>query len=405
MALGAIVLAVTGAEALYADMGHFGPAPIRTAWFGLVLPALVLNYFGQGALVLRDPAALEHPFYHLAPGWLLWPLIGLATLATVIASQAVISGVFSLTGQAIRLGHLSRMTVRHTSAAAVGQIYIPRVNWLLMAGVLLLVVGFGSSGNLAAAYGISVTGAMAIDAVLAGLVAAWLWGWGPLAALVFGGFFLLDFAYFAANALKIPAGGWLPLAIAAGFAATVVTWRRGRSVVRDRLYGHGSAVRGFIDRLDPQLIRVPGTAVFLTGNAEVVPMALLHNIKHNQVLHQKVVLLTVLTPDVPHVPPAQRLEVEKLGKGFHRVAVSYGFMESPNVPLALGQCRAHALAIDPVLTTYFLTRETLIPSPRPELNPFEERLFMLLAASNLSAAAYFRLPADQVVELGLQLEV
>ena len=257
VALGAIVLAVTGAEALYADMGHFGRAPIRLAWLGLVFPALVLNYFGQGALVLRDPAALEHPFYHLAPSWLLWPLIGLATLATVIASQAVISGVFSLTGQAIRLGHLSRMTVRHTSATEMGQIYIPRVNWLLMAGVLLLVVGFGSSGNLAAAYGISVTGAMAIDAVLAGMVAAWLWGWGPLAALVFGGFFLLDFAYFAANALKIPSGGWLPLAIAAGFAATAVTWRRGRRVVRDRLYGHGLAVEGFLDGLDPQLDSCP----------------------------------------------------------------------------------------------------------------------------------------------------
>ena len=405
VALGAIVLCVTGAEALYADMGHFGPAPIRLAWFGLVLPGLLLNYFGQGALVLRDPAALQHPFYHLAPDWALVPLIGLATAAAIIASQAVISGVFSLTRQAIRLGYLSRMTVRHTSATTAGQIYIPRVNWLLMAGVLLLVLAFRSSSNLAAAYGISVTGAMAIDAVLAGLVAAWLWRWGWLAALVFGGFFLIDLTYLAANALKIPSGGWLPLVIAAGFAVTVVTWRRGRRVVRDRLYGHGQTVRGFLDRLDPQLTRVPGTAVFLTGNAEVVPMALLHNIKHNQVLHQKVVLLNVRTPDVPHVPTAQRLEVEKLGKGFHRVAVSYGFMESPNVPRALDLCRAHALAIDPMLTTYFLTRETLIPSPRPELNPFEERLFMLLAASNLSAAAYFRLPADQVVELGLQLEV
>ena len=405
VALGAIVLAVTGAEALYADMGHFGRAPIRLAWLGLVFPALVLNYFGQGALVLRDPAALEHPFYHLAPSWLLWPLIGLATLATVIASQAVISGVFSLTGQAIRLGHLSRMTVRHTSATEMGQIYIPRVNWLLMAGVLLLVVGFGSSGNLAAAYGISVTGAMAIDAVLAGMVAAWLWGWGPLAALVFGGFFLLDFAYFAANALKIPSGGWLPLAIAAGFAATAVTWRRGRRVVRDRLYGHGLAVEGFLDGLDPQLTRVPGTAVFLTGDTSVVPKALLHNIRHNQVVHQKVILLTVRTEDVPHVPEAQRLAVEKLGKGFHRVAVGYGFMDEPDVPRALERCRAHAVPVDLAATSYFVARETLIPSPRPELNPLEERLFMLLAATNLSATAYFQIPPDQVVELGLQLEV
>ena len=405
VALGAIVLAVTGAEALYADMGHFGRAPIRLAWLGLVFPALVLNYFGQGALLLREPEALQHPFYHLAPAWLLWPLIGLATLATIIASQAVISGVFSLTGQAIQLGHLSRMTVRYTSAAAIGQIYIPRVNWLLMAGVVTLVVSFGSSGNLAAAYGISVTGAMAIDAVLAGMVAAWLWGWGPLAALVFGGFFLLDFAYFAANALKIPSGGWLPLAIAAGFAATAVTWRRGRRVVRDRLYGHGLAVEGFLDGLDPQLTRVPGTAVFLTGDTSVVPMALLHNIQHNQVVHQKVILLTVRTEDVPHVPEAQRLAVEKLGKGFHRVTVGYGFMDEPDVPRALESCRAHAVPVDLAATSYFVARETLIPSPRPELNPLEERLFMLLAATSLSATAYFQIPPDQVVELGLQLEV
>ena len=405
VALGAIVLAVTGAEALYADMGHFGRAPIRLAWLGLVFPALVLNYFGQGALLLREPEALQHPFYHLAPAWLLWPLIGLATLATIIASQAVISGVFSLTGQAIQLGHLSRMTVRYTSAAAIGQIYIPRVNWLLMAGVVTLVVSFGSSGNLAAAYGISVTGAMAIDAVLAGMVAAWLWGWGPLAALVFGGFFLLDFAYFAANALKIPSGGWLPLAIAAGFAATAVTWRRGRRVVRDRLYGHGLAVEGFLDGLDPQLTRVPGTAVFLTGDTSVVPMALLHNIRHNQVVHQKVILLTVRTEDVPHVPEAQQLAVEKLGKGFHRVTVGYGFMDEPDVPRALERCRAHAVPVDLAATSYFVARETLIPSPRPELNPLEERLFMLLAATSLSATAYFQIPPDQVVELGLQLEV
>ena len=399
------MLAVTGAEALYADMGHFGRSPIRLAWFGIVLPALVLNYVGQGALLLREPAALEHPFYHLAPGWLLWPLIGLATLATIIASQAVISGVFSLTGQAIQLGHLSRMTVRHTSAAAIGQIYIPRVNWLLMAGVVTLVVGFGSSGNLAAAYGISVTGAMAIDAILAGLVAAWLWGWGPLAALVFGGFFLLDFAYLAANASRSPpAAGcrwrsrpaspprWSPGAAAAAWCATGSTATAARS-------------RASWTRLDPQLTRVPGTAVFLTGDAAVVPMALLHNIKHNQVLHQKVVLLTVRTQDIPCVAAAQRLEVEKLGKGFYRVAVSYGFMDDPDIPRALERCRAHALPVDLGATSYFVARETLIPSPRPELNPLEERLFMLLTASNLSATSYFRIPPDQVVEVGLQLEI
>jgi KUP system potassium uptake protein len=277
---------------------------------------------------------------------------------------------------------------------------------MLMAGVLLLVVGFGSSGNLAAAYGISVTGAMAIDAVLAGLVAAWRWGWGAaLAGLVFGAFLLLDGAYLVANALKIPSGGWLPLAIAAGFACTVVAWRRGRRVLHDKLYGHGLTVRAFLAGLDPALHRVPGTAVFMTGHLHVVPMALLHNLRHNKVLHQKVVLVTVRARDVPHVPEAQRLTVERLSKGFWRVVVSHGFMDEPDVPRALGLCRAHALAIDPAQTSYFLVRETLIPSPRPELGPLEERLFMLLSTGNLPATAYFRLPPDQVVELGLQLEI
>jgi KUP system potassium uptake protein len=405
VALGAIVLAVTGAEALYADMGHFGRAPIRIAWFGLVLPGLVLNYFGQGALVLRSPAALEHPFYHLASGWALFPLIGLATLATIIASQAVISGVFSLTHQAIQLGYLSRMTVRHTSAAQFGQIYIPRVNWLLMAGVITIVVGFSSSGAMAAAYGISVTGAMAIDAILAGLVAARLWGWGWLAALVFGGFFLLDFTYFAANALKISSGGWLPLVVAATFALTVITWRRGRRVLQSKIYGHGQTVRGFIEQLDPMQVRVPGTAVFMTSKPEVVPLSLLHHLRHNQVLHERVVLMTVRVRDVPYIADAQRVALERLSKGFFQVLVSYGFLDDPDIPHALQLCRRHALPIDLMMTSFFIARETLIPSSRPEMNRFEERLFMLLSASNLSATTYFRIPPDQVVELGVQIEI
>jgi KUP system potassium uptake protein len=405
VALGAVVLAVTGAEALYADMGHFGPAPIRLAWFGLVLPGLVLNYFGQGALVLREPAALEHPFYHLVPEWGLWPLIGLATCATIIASQAVISGVFSLTRQAVQLGYLPRMTVRHTSATEIGQVYLPRVNWLLMVGVLLLVASFGSSGNLAAAYGISVTGAMAIDSVLAGLVAAWRWGWGPAAAVVFGTFFLLDFAYFAANALKIPAGGWFPLVVAAAFAYVVVTWRRGRRAVWDKLYAHALPIGSFLDRLDPALIRVQGTAVYMTGDPEVVPMALLHNIKHNQVLHEQVVLMTVRTRDIPYVPEQQRIEVAALGKGFHRVAVSYGFLDQPDVPQALALCRARDLRADPMRTSFFLGRETLIPTPSPPLGPVEGRVFTWLSSGNLSATNYFRIPPERVVELGTQIEV
>jgi KUP system potassium uptake protein len=405
VALGAIVLAVTGAEALYADMGHFGKAPIRLAWLGLVLPGLVLNYFGQGALVLRDPSALEHPFYHLVPGWALWPLIGLATLATVIASQAVISGVFSLTRQAIQLGYLPRMTVRHTSAAEIGQVYIPRVNWLLLAGVLALVLGFRSSGNLAAAYGISVTGAMAIDAVLAGLVAAWRWGWGPIAALVFGAFLLIDLAYFGANALKIPSGGWFPLVVAAAFAYIVVTWRRGRTAVWEKLYARALPARGFIDRLDPDLIRVRGTAVYMTGNPEVVPVALLNNIEHNQVLHEQIALTTVRTLDIPHVPEDRRIELEELGGGFFRVTVSYGFMDQPDVPRALALCQAAGLRADPARTSYFIGRETLIPTPRPPLGPVEARVFTFLSAGNLSATTYFGIPPERVVELGAQVEI
>jgi KUP system potassium uptake protein len=405
VALGAIVLAVTGAEALYADMGHFGRAPIRLAWLGLVLPGLVLNYFGQGALVLRDPAALEHPFYHLVPGWALWPLIGLATCATIIASQAVISGVFSLTRQAIQLGYLPRMRVKHTSATEIGQIYIPRVNWLLMAGVLLLVFGFRSSGNLAAAYGISVMGAMAIDAVLAGLIAAWRWRWGPAAAVVFGGFLVIDLAYFAANALKIPSGGWFPLVVAAAFAYLVVTWRRGRAVLWDKLYGRQPAVPAFIAGLDPGLIRVRGTAVYMTGNPEAVPTALLHNLEHNQVLHEQAVLMTVRIQDIPHVPDGRRLEVGRLDAGFFRVVVSYGFMDRPDVPRALELCQARGLRADPARISYFIGRETLIPTPRPPMGPVEARVFTFLSAGSLAATAYFQIPPERVVELGTQLEI
>jgi KUP system potassium uptake protein len=336
----------------------------------------------------------------------LFPLIGLATLATIIASQAVISGVFSLTRQAVRLGHLSRMTIRHTSATEIGQIYIPRVNWILMVGVLLLVVVFGSSSNLAAAYGISVTGAMAIDTVLVALVAATRWGWGVvLAGLFFGLLLLIDLAYLAANALKIPSGGWLPLVVAAGFISTVVTWRRGRKVLQAKLYGHGLTVRTFIKKLDPMLVRVPGTGVFLASNPHIVPMGLLHNLRHNKVLHERVVIVTVRVRDVPSVPGAQRVMVEKLGKGFYRILVSYGFIETPDVPRALELCRAHGLPTDPMLTSYFLTRETLVPSPKSDMNAIEERLFMLLSAGSLSATAYYRIPPDQVVELGIQVEI
>ncbi len=405
VALGAIVLAVTGAEALYADMGHFGKTAIRTTWLGLVLPALVVNYFGQGALVLRDPSALAQPFYHLAPGWALWPLIGLATVAAIIASQAVISGVFSLTRQAIQLGYLPRMTVLHTSASEIGQIYIPRINWMLMAGVLALVVAFGSSANLAAAYGISVTGAMAIDAVLACMVAAWAWGWGLVAIPVFAIFLAIDLAYFAANALKIPSGGWFPLVVAAAFAYLVIVWRRGREMLWDKLYGRQPAVATFLAQLDPKLLRVRGTAVYMTGNPDVVPTALLHNIEHNQVLHEQVVLMTVRTEDVPYVPAASRVEVAPLPAGFLRAVVHYGFMDQPDVPAALNICRAHGLHTDRKRVSYFIGRETLIPTARPPMGPVEGRVFTFLSACNLSATTYFAIPPERVVELGTQLEI
>jgi KUP system potassium uptake protein len=406
VALGAIVLAVTGAEALYADMGHFGRMPIRVAWLGLVLPALVLNYFGQGALVLREPAALEHPFYHLAPSFLLWPLILLATCATVIASQAVISGVFSLTRQAVQLGYLPRMAMRHTSATEIGQIYLPRVNWLLMVGVLVLVLGFGSSSNLAAAYGISVTGAMGIDAVLAGLVAVWIWGWpGLLGIAVFGLFLLGDLAYVAANALKIPHGGWFPLLLAAAFSLVVMTWRRGRGVLYDRLYKGAMPTQKFIENLGPSIQRVAGTAVFMTGNAAVIPTPLLHNLRHNKVVHERVVLMTVVTEDVPYVRDKKRVAVERLGKGFFQVWASYGFMDEPDVPKALELCRPLGLAIEPMATSFFLGRETLIPSTRPELGRIEEKLYIALNTTALAANRYFKLPPDRVVELGTQVEI
>ncbi|HZH28247.1 MAG TPA: potassium transporter Kup [Azospirillaceae bacterium] len=406
IAMGAVVLAVTGAEALYADLGHFGRPPIRKAWFGLVLPGLVLNYFGQGALVLRDPEALAHPFFHLAPDWALYPMVGLATLATIIASQAVISGVFSLTRQAVQLGYLPRMSVRHTSETEIGQVYIPRINYALMVGVLILVIGFGSSGNLAAAYGISVTGAMSIDAILAGIVAATLWGWGPvLASVVFGLLFLCDFAFFAATTLKIPEGGWFPLAIAAVCSFMIITWRRGRRILFNKLYRDAPPIGLFLNRMDKVPQRVAGTAVFMTGNAGTIPHPLLHNLKHNKVLHERIVLMTVQVEEVAHVPGGCVVEVERLGKGFYTVMARYGFMDRPHVPRALEKCRQHGLAIDMMETSFFLGRETLIPSTRPDMKPWQESLFIAINATALSATAYFCIPPDRVVELGTQVEI
>ncbi len=404
--LGAVVLAVTGAEALYADMGHFGRRTIRIAWFGIACPGLLLNYFGQCALLLRHPEAVEHPFFLLVPSWALIPLVVLATLATVIASQAVISGAFSLTRQAIALGYLPRMETRHTSESTIGQIYIPRVNWCLMAGVVALVLGFGSSEDLAGAYGISVIGAMTVDTILAGIVAALLWRWnGFLVAALFGAFLVVDLGFLAVTTLKIPDGGWLPLLIAAAAFIIVKTWRRGRAALYQRVYRDALPIEKFIERLGPSVQRVAGTAVFMTGNVKFVPPALLHNLKHNKVIHERVILMTVATEDEPRVAKDRSFAVEALGKRFHSVTARHGFMEEPNVPAALALCRTRGLDIDMMETSFILGRETLVPSSRSDLLPWEERLFIAMSTTALSATTFFKIPPGRVVEVGAQIEV
>jgi KUP system potassium uptake protein len=405
--LGAVFLAVTGAEALYADMGHFGRRPIRIAWFGLVLPALLLNYFGQGALLLENPAALTHPFYLLAPSWALYAMVVLATWATVIASQAVISGVFAISSQAVQLGYLPRLNVRHTSAQMIGQVYIPGINWLLLAGVVLLVLGFQSSSNLAAAYGIAVSATMAIDAVLAGIVARRRWGW-PLALVlaVFGAFLAIDLTFLSANSLKMFAGGWFPIALGAAVFFLMSSWRRGREVMFDRLYRGAPPLRSFLTSLSRRPPRrVPGTAVFLTANPDAVPRALLHNLKHNKVLHERVVVLKVETEDVPRVPISERVQIEHMSANFHRVLLRYGFMERPDVPAALQLCDFGSWQPTLMEVSFFLSRETFIPSARPDLSWLQEQIFIGMANVALDATRFFRLPQNRVVELGSQIEI
>ena len=407
VALGAVVLAVTGAEALYADMGHFGRWPIRFAWFSMVLPALLLNYFGQGALLIRDPGAVVNPFYLLAPPWALYPMVVLATWATVIASQAVISGAFSLTRQAIQLGYLPRLEIRHTSEQEIGQVYLPRVNWALMIAIVAVVVGFGSSSELAAAYGIAVVGAMMIDTILACIVAVTLWRWHPLAGgLAFASFLTVDLAFFSSNALKIPAGGWFPIAFAAAVFALMSTWRTGREALFQRLHRSTPSLRSFLASLARRpLVRVPGTAVFLTSNPDAVPRALLHNLKHNHVLHERVVVLNVQTEDVPQVPESDRVQVDHLAGNFHRVLLRYGFLEQPRVPTALMRCQLGAPEPTYMDTSFFLSRESLIPSDQPDLQPWREQIFIQMANTALDATRYFRLPPDRVVEIGSQIEI
>jgi KUP system potassium uptake protein len=406
LALGAVVLAITGAEALYADMGHFGRKPIRVAWLGIALPALVLNYFGQGALLLHEPATLANPFFLLAPSGLLYPLVVLATLATVIASQAVISGAFSLSRQAVQLGYLPRLAVRHTSEETIGQIYVPMVNWLLFAGVLLLVIGFGASEDLASAYGIAVIGAMVIDTMLLGAVARRVWRWPAAAAFALLLFLLtVDVTFLMANAVKVVQGGFVPLLIAAAVVAVMTTWRRGRQALFRRLTAEGLSVRSFLARLPQSATRVRGTAVFMTGTPESVPHALLHNLKHNKVLHERIVLLTVRTVEEPRVAPEERLELDELREGFWRLTLRYGFKEEPDIPEALARCGERGLSFDMMETSFFLSREKVVPSVNPDLSPWRERLFATLSALALNATEFFKIPPNRVVELGTQVEV
>ncbi|MBO1539667.1 potassium transporter Kup [Pseudomonas sp. OA65] len=405
--LGAVVLALTGAEALYADMGHFGRKPIARAWFLLVLPGLMLNYFGQGALLLGDPEAARNPFYLLAPSWALLPLVGLSTLATVIASQAVISGAFSLTRQAIQLGYIPRMYIQHTSSAEQGQIYIGAVNWSLMVGVVLLVLGFESSGALASAYGVAVTGTMLMTTILVSAVILLLWKWPPLLAvpLLFG-FLLVDGLYFAANVPKIIQGGAFPVIAGIALFVLMTTWKRGKQLLVDRLDEGALPLPIFISsiRVQPPH-RVQGTAVFLTARSDAVPHALLHNLLHNQVLHEQVVLLTVVYEDIPRVPPQRRFEVDAYGEGFFRVILHFGFTDEPDVPEALKLCHLDDLDFSPMRTTYFLSRETVIASKLEGMARWRESLFAFMLKNANGNLRFFNLPLNRVIELGTQVEM
>jgi KUP system potassium uptake protein len=404
--LGAVFLVVTGGEALYADMGHFGKRPIRFAWFTLVLPALLLNYFGQGALLLSNPAAAEQPFFLLAPGWALFPLVGLATAAAIIASQALISGAFSLTRQAIQLGYCPRLDIEHTSLHEMGQVYVPQINWFLMISTIGIVIGFETSTALAAAYGIAVTLTMIITAILLQVVATERWRWPRAIALAVTAVFLtIDLAFFGANALKIAHGGWLPLVIGTLLFTLMTTWKTGRGLVAGRLTARALPMEDFIRRLgDYPPTRVPGTAVFMTAQPQGTPPALAHNLRHNKVLHRHVVRLMVATQPVPHVSEDEQVTVGALGHGIFDVVVRYGFMEDPDIPRALELARERGLPADDDVT-FFLGRETLIVTDAPGMAQWRERLFVLMTRNAVRATAFFRLPPERVVELGVQVEI
>jgi KUP system potassium uptake protein len=404
--LGAVVLCVTGAEALYADMGHFGARPIRLTWMVFVLPSLVLNYFGQGALIIRDPHAMENPFYLLGPAWTRLPMVLLATFATVIASQAVISGAFSMARQCMQLGFLPRMTVRHTSTMEEGQIFVPQVNSALAVGVVLLVLAFKTSDSLASAYGIAVTGTFLCTAVLAMVVFRRQFHWSrTLAVTVFGLLFLVDVIFFSANTVKVVEGGWVPLAMAVALTGMMTTWKKGRDLLLARWKQSSMPLAPFLARLpQSRIIRVPGLAVFMTGNPDFVPTSLLHNLKHNKVLHENVIFVTVENVDVPEVSPQRRAEVADLAPGIHRVILRYGFMESPNIPRELEDLNDQ-LNVRASQASYFLGREVLVPGMAPKLPWWRRALFLVMARNAVPATEFFHIPSDRVVELGVRITI
>ena len=407
IALGSVVLAVTGAEALYADMGHFGRRPIKLAWSFFVLPALALNYLGQGALLLGDVAALENPFFLLAPEVLRLPLVILATVATIIASQSMISGAYSIARQCVQLGFLPRLEVRHTSETEEGQIYLPQINFALLAGVLVLVLAFKNSDSLAAAYGIAVTGTFVCTTGLAMLVFRRQFHWSAaLVALVFVPLLLLDTAFFLSNMLKIPEGGWVPLVLGIALFILMHTWKLGRDLLFSRFRQDSLPLKSFLARLpQSRTIRVPGIAVFMTGQADYVPGALLHNLKHNKVLHERVLFVTVINEDVPEVSAERRREVTELAPGIHRVILRYGFQESPHIPRALESLREAGVPFEPMQASYFLGRETLVAAVVPKMSQWRQWLFTLMARNAVPATEFFRIPSDRVVELGVRVAI
>ena len=387
-------------------MGHFGKFPIRVTWFGLVLPALLLNYYGQGALLLRDPATAQNPFYLLAPDWALVPMVVLATLATVIASQAVISGAFSVARQSVQLGYLPRMSIVQTSDRERGQIYVPFTNLTLYLAVMALVLGFGSSSNLAAAYGIAVTGTMMIDTILVGFVALLLWRWKPWVVFpLIGAFLVVDIAFFSANIVKVAQGGWFPLAIGFMSFTVLMTWKRGRALLFREMRKQDVPVDDFVANIDPSIPRVPRTAVFLTARADGVPKAMLHNLRHNCILHKWVILTTIVTEEMPYVPDDERVALSTIGPGFYRLLVRYGFMEAPDIPAALAAAKKHGLPGDLGQVSYFVSRETILPSLQPGIAVWRERLFALMSRNAQNATEFFKIPTESVVELGTQVEI